>query len=516
LGSIPVCAIGRSPPSYYRRCVPTLTAEPATALNEKVKMESLSTGDRVMRVVTLTLLFSGSVVMCLHGSCADDADIWWHLRSGEWILRHNAVPYVDPFSGPLAGHPWLAYSWLFEIIVVKLFWWRGLIGIATYTAAMVLANTIAIYHMVRRQQTDFTLAALLTFFAMFSMGHLLTPRPWQFTILFFVLELDILMHARRTGRLRELAWLPLIFALWANVHIQFIDGLLVLGLALMESVLARWWSAARTRVAPEWLGAAFVGSLLATLANPYGWHVYSVARDLATQSGALNNISELQAIPFRSPADFLVLALMLSSVAVLAWQRRLVFFEWGLLVFATVLSFRSQRDIWVVATSAAAILACLIPARRPATSRDPRFSIGFAAMTAALVIAGAFRVLQVNNERLQSQIAQDLPVRAVEIARQRGYSGPLYNDFSWGGYMIWNLRLPVSIDGRQNLYGDERMDRSTSTWSAEPDWASDPELAAAGLVIGPEGAPLTQALRMDSRFQLAYEDRVAAVFVRRR
>jgi hypothetical protein len=38
----------------------------------------------------------------------------------------------------------------------------------------------------------------------------------------------------------------------------------------------------------------------------------------------------------------------------------------------------------------------------------------------------------------------------------------------------------------------------------------------AGVVIGPVKAPLTQVLRMDPRFQLAYEDKVAAVFVRRK
>ena len=108
------------------------------------------------------------------------------------------------------------------------------------------------------------------------------------------------------------------------------------------------------------------------------------------------------------------------------------------------------------------------------------------------------------------------PCRAVEAVRAKGYAGPLYNDFNWGGYLIWALRMPVSIDGRQNLYGDQRIDRSVATWSAQPDWASDAQLMSAGVVIGPVKAPLTQVLRMDSRFQLVYEDKLAAVFAARR
>jgi hypothetical protein len=58
------------------------------------------------------------------------------------------------------------------------------------------------------------------------------------------------------------------------------------------------------------------------------------------------------------------------------------------------------------------------------------------------------------------------------------------------------------------------MDRSVATWSGQTDWASDPDLISARLVIGPVHIPLTQLLRRDSRYQLVYEDKIAAVFIR--
>ena len=190
--------------------------------------------------------------------------------------------------------------------------------------------------MVRRVQRDFSLAVLLSFAAVFCMGRLYTPRPWLFTILLFILELDILMQARRTGRVRELLWLPLIFALWANVHIEFVDGLMVLGLAWAETLAAHWGLGTETRVRPAWMGGALAASALATLANPYGWRIYGVAYELATQGGALNKVSELQAIPFRDLPDFLILLLALASAAALAWRRRFALFETALLGFAAV------------------------------------------------------------------------------------------------------------------------------------------------------------------------------------
>ncbi len=34
-----------------------------------------------------------------------DGDPWWHLRTGQWILEHGAIPRIDPFSHTAEG-PW--------------------------------------------------------------------------------------------------------------------------------------------------------------------------------------------------------------------------------------------------------------------------------------------------------------------------------------------------------------------------------------------------------------------------
>lgn len=485
-----------------------------------VNAPSSDKSTQIANTIVLAILFGAPALMCVHAASVSDFDLGWHLRTGEWIIRNHAVPQTDPFSGTLTGKPWQAYSWLFEVLLTKLVQHLGLVGIVAYTSAMVMAITVALFHLIRRLQGDFSLAVLLTFITGFSLAHLDTPRPWMFTILFFALEMNILMHARRTGRARELLWLPLIFCLWANIHIEYIDGLLVLGLAFAESIIALWWSAAETRIKPTWMGTALLASVLATLANPYGWRVYGVVFDyssrLAATGSALNKVSELQAIPFRDISDFLILALALASAAALAWQRRFVVFESGLLIFAVILSFRSQRDIWVVAIVSAIILASRLVVASRAVIRVPAFSVAVAVVAAALTIFAGFRVMRVNNALLHSQIEKSLPAKAVQAIRAGGYTGLVYDDYNWGGYLIWALQQPVVIDGRASFYGDERIDRSLRTWGGQRDWASDPDLKAASIVIGPVNEALSQLLRTDSRYQLVYEDKMAAVFAARK
>ena len=111
----------------------------------------------------------------------------------------------------------------------------------------------------------------------------------------------------------------------------------------------------------------------------------------------------------------------------------------------------------------------------------------------------------------------ELPARAAAVVEERGYRGPLFNEYGWGSYLIWRLQgLPVSIDGRADLHGPERIRRNVETISGLQGWDSDPDLMAANTVIINAKAALASLLRLDSRFELVHEDPVAAVFIARR
>jgi hypothetical protein len=372
--------------------------------------------------------------------------------------------------------------------------------------------------MTSRLQGDFTKRMVLTIATMFCLSQMSTPRPWLFTILFFALEMDILMRARQSGKSRELAWLPLLFVLWANVHIQFIDGLLVLGIAAAEPPIRRWWKTSAQGVPARNLWLTLGISAAAVCLNPYGAGIYKIAWQLGSQRGVLDSVTEMHALQFRTLGDFVLLFMALAAAGVLFRYRQLAPFETLMLAMAAVLSFRSGRDLWVMAITACAILAVGLPVRAERDDRRglPKWAVALSAVTAVAAFAATVFLLQVNNQRLEKLLAEKMPVQAVEVVKDRHYTGALFNTYDWGGFLIWNLREPVSIDGRAALYGDQAIDRSRETWFGGPKWATDPALQSAGVVIAPDGAALTQLLRTDSRFELTYEDKVAAVFVARR
>src|SRR5262249_7763848 len=45
-----------------------------------------------------------------------DGDTGWHIRTGDYILSHRAVPHKDIFLFTTPDAPWFAWEWLTDIL----------------------------------------------------------------------------------------------------------------------------------------------------------------------------------------------------------------------------------------------------------------------------------------------------------------------------------------------------------------------------------------------------------------
>jgi hypothetical protein len=455
-----------------------------------------------------------------------DPDLWWHLRVGEWVVQHRAVPGTDPFSAYGQGKAWVAYSWLYEVLLYGLYSAFGLAGVVVYRTALSLAIVAAVHRLVLRNRPSSLLAAALTGVCVLPVAMLFSERPWLFTILFGTFTVRAILDLRE-GRRAPLPWLlPVVFAVWANVHIQFVYGLLLLALACVAPVIDRRLHGGDEGTAAEFGSAGWrntvmltLACLLATLLNPYGVRLYHVIIEYATQPGPFQFVNELKAPEFREPCDWVMLGLTAAAAFALGRRPRLRSFDVLLMAGSAVLSFRSRRDLWVVVVAAAGILSAGPFARGSISWVNGWTSRRVAALVAVLVClaAGLAVVRDLSPAGLERTVAKVFPGAAARYVAEHNCTGPLYNDFDWGGYLIHALpSLPVAIDGRTNLHGDERILRFGAVWAGARTWHDDPDLSAAGVVVANVQTPLASLLERDSRFALAYEDPVARVFMARR
>lgn len=452
-----------------------------------------------------------------------DPDIWWHLQAGKWMVEHGTLPDTDPFSAYGEGKPWVAYSWLFEIGMYGLVQLFGEQGILLYTLSGVWLSMIIVHRIIGSRCDDFMLATGLMTVSVVTLSKMFTPRPWLLTIVFFALTLEAVLRLRDGKALRWYWLLPVIYVIWANVHIQFIYGLGLLGLACAVPLVDRFIQSfsglppVMTWGSEPWkrLLGLTVLCCLATLATPYHARLYAVVLELAAQTGMWDYTQEMQAPAFRIAGDWTMLGMFACALIWLGMQRVWSSFDVLLMTVAAFSAFRGQRDVWFLVLASLSVLI----QRRGCPSGGDRAIVprGGALPLAFIVVAGVVAILGyrgISEVKIHENTAKVYPVKALDFVEAQGLGGPIYNHFNWGGYLIWRLpHLKVSMDGRANVHGDARIKQSIKTWSGESHWNEDLELDGARVVIAQKDMALSSLLCLDPRFQLTYQDETAVVFV---
>ncbi len=479
---------------------------------------------RALQLLALSSLLSlMAAIAFVSDTTVRDPDLWWHLKVGDWIVQHHAVPYVGIFSRTAATRPWIAYSWGYEVLLSRAYAWFGLVGFSLFGILLTVAVASVLFWMLHRLSGRFWVAWILSLIGCFAYLFSLMPRPVFVTMILFTIVLTFLLEAQRTGRMQLLWWLPLLFILWANIHIQFIYGLFVVGLFMGINLLHRlasWVGIELDFLQPPTLPlpgliAVLFACFAASFVGPYTYHLYHVVAAYSNSHVPYFMIQELSAFDFNHIVHYVLLLLTAAAFFAIGWPKKLDLFKLLLLIVASVVAFRTARDAWFVSICAAAFIADLGAGERlptPVLHLPELAGVGAVVAMAMLLIA---RDTGFNTRDLDRAISREYPVDAVNFVRQNSFSGPLYNNLDWGGFLIWYLpQYPVVVDGRNDLYGDE-LDLLTYNTSQGESYTSDPYLNEAGLVLLPKETPLAKLLTIDSRFRLVYQDRISVVFARK-
>ncbi len=469
-----------------------------------------------VRLLALVALLAFMPLLFLKDPFIADVDLGFHLRTGDWVLAHHAVPRIETFSSYAAGKPWVAYSWLYEAMLALLYRWQKLVGIVIYAVVMRVAVAVALWSVLWKLSRRFWLAIFLTAPALFVIGTPNGPRPVFCSIVLLLIVFGITLAQERAPRPWHALVLISVFVLWADLHLQFTHGLAILGSFAIDASWSKFRSKDPETARPKWLWSTLLACAAATLINPYGIGVWQVIWRFFHQPKLYDLIIEMQAPTFRHPEDYVTLLLVLGAAFAMGRARRIRPALFLLFLFAVEQAFRSEREIWFAAVISTAIIA---DAFRESDGAEPvafRPREWFAAVlcTLALILVGG-RVYNVNNDFLEMQLHGRFPEVAVRFIEQNHLHGRLFNDYGWGGYLMWRMpEMQVAIDGRaNNVHDQDHVERAWKTWRGKPGWQNDPELNAADIVIGRIDYPLTDLLRNDPRFKLVHEDREAVVFV---
>jgi hypothetical protein len=104
------------------------------------------------------------------------------------------------------------------------------------------------------------------------------------------------------------------------------------------------------------------------------------------------------------------------------------------------------------------------------------------------------------------------PVGAVKYLNQQGAEGRIFNEYNWGGYIIWSdAKLKVFVDGRTDLFGDTIIGEWMQIVQAEDDWAGKLDQWKVDWVLVDINRPLVSALPV-SHWEKVYSDDHSVLF----
>jgi hypothetical protein len=465
-----------------------------------------------------------------------DGDTGWHIRTGDWIVQHGAVPKADFFSFTLPGSPWFAWEWGWDVLMATVHRLTGLAGVAFVNVFLLSLTAALLFRLIRRYSDNDILAFAFTIPAICgSIIHWLA-RPhlisWVFALLFAHLIL-----AAEEGKRKMLLFAPALMLVWTNLHGGFFVGiLLLLASAAGEAIDVALSDASRAigsyRKAFDFLACALACSLI-TLANPYGWHLHEHVIAYLHDSTLLNNITEFQSISFHSAGSIFFECMLLIGAAAAFWcfSRRRVGLGLTGLLWAHAALF-SGRNIPLFMLLSAAPAALMTEDFLNRTGRNPAFR-RFA--TAAKETAAEFKLVErANRCYLLSGLAilvvaaglaagkgvfqsdfnpKNFPLPAITRVREAGFQH-LFTSDQWADYLLYRYypSQRVFMDGRSDFYGNSLVKKYQHIMSAQFDCEDLLRRFSIDGVMVKTDAPLATLLKHCPQWKLIFDDGSTIVF----
>jgi hypothetical protein len=452
---------------------------------------------------------------------AVDPDLWWHLRTGQWIVETGHVPHSDPFSFTRTGHAWVSHEWLSEVAFYELWKHCGAAALIVFSAIVTTTGFMLLY---LRCPGKRHWAAAATVVGALASAPSWGVRPQMFT--FTLASLLLWLVETGEGRPKRLLWIPPLFLLWLNLHAGFALGpalLLAYGVGLiLESAIGETpWQQVRPIVLRVLL------LLLACLAlvplNPSGAQLYRYPFDTLRSPGMRSFIVEWFSPNFHDwlyrsfllvwllllttlsasrarPKGRVIVPLLLTSFAVLDAVRHIP-------IFVLV-------AIPVIAAALTVASGASVVQPRPGSSRLRPLFNGAVVILIAVFALARWAILARNQNARE---AEQFPAKAVAFLRSGDYPQRVFVYYDWGGYAFWKLypEYRVFVDGRADLYGDDLLHQFQTVVQLRNGWRDVLDRWNVQVVLIPPTCAAAQALLLDPQWYVAFSDPKATVLIRR-
>ncbi|HUQ85311.1 MAG TPA: hypothetical protein VM077_03210 [Candidatus Limnocylindrales bacterium] len=466
-----------------------------------------------------------------------DPDLGWHLKYGEYFFNHGRLLRDNTFSALMPDYKWANTSWGTDLITYSSFSLGGFFAL-TILGALVVMLTFYLFSKSAKLTTwdQIFLFPLLLYF--------LTPvnsiafRGQQISLLLLGSLFCILSLYQKGSRVIYIV-VPL-FLVWANLHGQFILGLIMFAAWIIVYSFQKIFKDFDKKQVVFSIKEAVLGykkefgililvfglSIFSTFINPFGAGVH---RDAISHIGSplLKNIAEYLPFPTLSYGwwNQVAVAILIGMGLIYLFLKNKLLSQLPVIFSVTllfILSFSVRRFAWPAYYLVLPMLKPLPGFFKPDSRKITIiFSYIFLLIILTIITIGKIPLSKYYSYNWEDYCKNEFmkcSSKAFKFINEKKLTENLYSLYSWGGYFIWNYPdIKPTIDGRMHMWRDKKGYSAFEDYYAIEQNIKDIDKSQYNVALMSTDKPVYKRLIElvnSNEWKLAYKDQYTVVFVR--
>lgn len=391
----------------------------------------------IILFLTFTIIIMCSIFLFNYGN-----DFYWHLKTGEYIIKNWKIPHTGIFSYYAVNNnlSWISHEWLFELIIFIFQTVFSTYGAIIYIITSLVIFSFILWKLNRQNFIKYPFYTILWAIAsMLILANKTLPRPHLISYILFALTIFVAFETKKNKNNKIILLTPIISILWSNIHGGSSNlSYIIYIIFLLDSIRNK-----NKDLSIKYF-VTTVLSISAIMINPHGIKMIFYPYQNMTYKIMLSCIDEWQSLNILSIDGIFYLLFMITIIYILFKNKKqanlLHIFLISIFVLLAIKSTRFMPYLLIVATS---IIPNYFQTSKFKVDNTPIFisvTLIFIILTTTIVIPN------VNNSF--KKISDDM----INYLQEKE-NLVLYNSYNLGGYLIYK-DIPVFIDSRADIYID--------------------------------------------------------------
>lgn len=441
-------------------------------------MENLRGKSFYLKIILVLLLAGWLGFLMANKIDLATADLGRHLKNGEWFLEHRNLQetdsplYANFYSYTEPEFPVVNHHWGSGILFFVLYRVAGFSGLSIFYIFVSLVTFLVLFW-IALKESDFPIAFIFSLLLIPLMAERREVRPEIFSYLFSSVFFFLLwLWDKKKISSWWLFLLPVLMALWVNLHIYFFLGFIFIGIYLAAHVREIIFSRLsdkefRRKIRGlSVLVAVAVSSFLFSLVSPFGLkglvYPFQIFKNYGYTIVENRSVSFVQNYGIINSNFFLIKAVLILIglgliLSMFAGRKKISIQYFILALLFGSLGWLAIRNFTLLGLFALPVLAANfgnVLSGEKDRAREEGLTILLIVVFFLSVWANCKFVAH-HWERVGIGFNPKVSA-AVNFFKREKIGGPIFNNYDIGGYLIWYLfpHERVFVDNRPEAYSE--------------------------------------------------------------